>query len=93
MLLNPLSIIGNTLDLHTQNIHCVRFSVQYAMNDWHTYRLQNEDRALERNFRKDLQEGSSVPVDQDSLKILLGLYKVQIYFIQRFARVALFTRL
>lgn len=39
--------------------------------------IQNEDKALERNFRKDIQEVASTVIDQDTLKILLQLYKVR----------------
>jgi len=36
---------------------------------------QEADKAIERNFRKDIQEASSAPLDQDSVKVLLGLFK------------------
>ena len=53
------------------------FRQHYETYREETEKLQNEDRALERNFRKDLQESSATPVDQDTLKILLQLYKVR----------------
>ena len=36
---------------------------------------QEADKLNERNFRKDIQESSSVPLDQDSVKVLVGLFK------------------
>jgi predicted nuclease with TOPRIM domain len=52
------------------------FRMHYESVREETDRLANEDRALERNFRKDLQEASTTPIDQDAIKIYLTLYKV-----------------
>jgi len=39
--------------------------------------LQEEDKLLERNFRREIQEASPNAIDQDSLKVLQTLYRLR----------------
>ena len=37
-------------------------------------KLSEEDKAMERSFRKNIQISSPIPLDQDTVKMLFGLY-------------------
>jgi len=68
LLLLPQSFLGQQI---------ASFRGHYDSYREETEKIQGEERAMERNFRKDLQEASAAPIDQDTLKILLQLYKVR----------------
>ena len=54
---------------------CVNFHKNLELSAAELAAAVEADKAVERNFRKEIQEASGAPLDQDSVKVLLGLFK------------------
>jgi chromosome segregation ATPase len=52
-----------------------RLSVEAVKGDHQA--LMDDDRLMERNFKRELQEASQAPLDQEALKVMVAAYKLR----------------